>query len=66
LTRVIYKKENKLLDTPLPDFIEVHKLQIKPKLDKKSIPEGTVVNDKLGLVLVNKHIMVKFKGIIGK
>jgi hypothetical protein len=65
LTRVIYKKENKLLDTPSPDFIEVHKLQIKPKLDKKSILEGMVVNDKLGLVLVDKHIMVKFKGIIG-
>jgi hypothetical protein len=64
LTRVLYKKENRL-DTPSPDFIEVYKLQEKPKLDKKSILEGMVINDKLGLVLLDKNITVKFKGIIG-
>jgi hypothetical protein len=62
--KVLHIKNGKL-ETPSPYFIEVEKFQERPKLDKTSILEGMVVNDKTGLVLVDHHIMSKFKGIIG-
>jgi hypothetical protein len=57
--------KNGKLETPSPYFIEVDRFQTKPKLDKQSILEGMIVNDKTGLVLVDQNIMIKFKGIIG-
>jgi hypothetical protein len=57
--------KNGKLETPSPYFVEVDKFQERPKLDKTSILEGMVINDKTGLVLVDHHIMTKFKGIIG-
>lgn len=37
---------------------------MKPKLTKQDILEGMIVDDKKGLVLVDKNIMKKFRGII--
>lgn len=60
-----YGKNNKgILNYPSPTFIETTELQKKPDLSKKAILYGMEVHDKDGLVLVDKDIMKKFKGII--
>jgi hypothetical protein len=49
---------------PSPTFIDCQEWQIKPDLSKNVVIEGMVIEDKKGLVLVDKKIMAKFKGII--
>jgi hypothetical protein len=61
-----FGKNNKgLLTYPSPTFIDRKELMVKPKLTKEDILYGMEVNDKEGLMLVDKDIMKKFKGIIG-
>lgn len=59
------KNKNGLLNVPSPVFIDTKEWQTKPDLDKNSILYGMVINDKEGLVLVDKEIQKKFKGIVG-
>jgi hypothetical protein len=56
--------KNYRLPVPSPSFIETKLLQVKPDLTKKGVLEGMVVDDISGLVLVDKNIGKKFKGII--
>lgn len=49
---------------PSPTFIDHKELQVIPKLKRQDILEGMIVDDKRGLVLVDKNIMKKFRGII--
>jgi hypothetical protein len=55
---------NGKLKVPSPNFMDIERLITKPSLTKESILEGMVINDKIGLVLVDKHICSKFKGIV--
>lgn len=57
-------KEGKL-EAPSPTFIEASELMVKPSMTKEAILSGMIIDDKLGLLLVDKEISKKFKGIIG-
>ena len=53
------------LDFPSPTFINTFEWLKPPDMSKESILQGMEVRNKEGLVLVNREIMKKFKGIIG-
>ena len=56
------KKEN----FPIPRFMNIEILKIKPNLTKQGILYGQSVNDKNGLVLEDPEIIKKFKGLVGE
>jgi hypothetical protein len=56
--------KNNHLHHPSPTFIDHKEWQIKPNLTKEEILYGMIVDDKKGLLLVDRNIMKKFRGII--
>lgn len=57
-----YKKGK--LTFPSPTFIENDLWLKKPLLTKEEILKGMIISDKKGLILVDKEIKKKFKGIV--
>lgn len=61
------QKKLKRLEYPSPTFIEYKELvSIIQPLTKDAIFSGTRSDDKLGLVLTDPSVCVKFKGIVGQ
>ena len=57
-------KSNGTLNWPAPTFLETEKWAEKAGLIKEEILYGMIINDKDGLVLVDRDIMKKFKGLV--
>lgn len=60
-----YMSKLGLLEYPSPNLIDHNEWTNKPDYSKDSILNGNVIDDKHGLLLVDKEIMKKFRGIIG-
>lgn len=56
--------KNNFLHYPAPTFIHHNEWQRKPGLNKQEILDGMLIDDKKGLVLIDKNITKKFKGIV--
>ena len=62
-----FRHKTKELEIPSPVFIEYKEFISKiTQLKKETIFNGTRIDDKLGIVLIDKNICQKFKGIVGK
>ena len=60
-----FNQKKKILKFPSPTFIENDLWIKKPDLSKKSILKGMIIDNIKGLVLKDKEMTKKFKGIIG-
>lgn len=60
----VERAKNGMLIYPSPVFIDTVEWKKKPDLTKEAILWGMVVHDKDGLVLVDKEITKKFRGLI--
>ena len=60
-----FNKKKNVLKYPSPTFIENELWIKKPNLTKNEILKGMIINNEKGLVLIDKEMTKKFKGIIG-
>ena len=63
--KIGFNQKKKILKFPSPTFIENELWIKKPKLTKNEILKGMIINNEKGLVLIDKEMTKKFKGIIG-
>ena len=62
--KIGFNQKKKILKFPSPTFIENELWIKKPKLTKNEILKGMIINNEKGLVLIDKEMTKKFKGII--
>ena len=60
-----FNQKKNILKYPSPTFIENELWIKKPNLTKNEILKGMIINNEKGLVLIDKEMTKKFKGIIG-
>ena len=63
--KIGFNQKKKILKYPSPTFIENELWIKKPKLTKNDILKGMIIDNEKGLILIDKEMTKKFKGIIG-
>ena len=62
--KIGFNQKKKILKFPSPTFIENELWIKKPNLTKNEILKGMIINNEKGLVLIDKEMIKKIKGII--
>ena len=62
--KIGFNQKKKILKYPSPTFIENELWIKKPKLTKNEILKGMIINNEKDLVLIDKEMIKKIKGII--